>query len=207
MPGQFRIFTTTKMELNMQTLKFFLAGLLLICLTPPSVAANEAPAVGGQLPDIRLAVPAEPAHRQYLGLQGGASFTIPEIEADIVIVEIFSMYCPHCQREAPAVNEIYTRINTDPQLQGRVKMIGIGVGNSALEVDYFRKAYDIAFPLIADGDFTIHKLLGEVRTPFFIGVRNQANGGHEIFYAQLGGPQDAAAMLEALLNQSGLSGQ
>jgi thiol-disulfide isomerase/thioredoxin len=169
--------------------------------------AIEPPAAGGKLPDIRLEMPADPDHRKYLGLQGPDTFTIPEIDADIVIVEIFSMYCPHCQREAPTINEIFAKIEANPKLKGRVKMIGIGVGNSAMEVDYFRMAFDIPFPLFTDGDFAIHKQLGEVRTPFFIGVRNLKDGGHEIFYAKLGGPKDAGVMLEELISNAGLSGQ
>ncbi len=189
----------------MRSVKILACWLLTLFALAPVTAASEPPATGGKLPAIRLAAPAEPEHRKYLGLQGTESFTIPEIDADIVIVEIFSMYCPHCQREAPTINEIYTKIEANPKLQDRVKLIGIGVGNSAMEVDYFRKAYDIPFPLFTDGDFAIHKKLGEVRTPFFIGVRNQADGEHEIFYAQLGGPHDAGVMLEELIRKAGLT--
>lgn len=170
-----------------------------------TVNATSPPAEGGMLPDIRLEMPADPVHRAYLALTGSDSFTIPEIGADIVIVEIFSMYCPHCQREAPTINQIYTKIEADPKLKGKVKIIGIGVGNSAMEIDYFRKAYDIPFPLFTDGDYAIHKLLGEVRTPYFMGVRNLGGGKHEVFYSNLGGPRDAGVMLEELLHKAGMN--
>ena len=55
-------------------------------------AAVQPPAVGGLLPDMEFSVPENPEHLMYLGLSGKDTFTIPEIKADVVIVEIFSMY-------------------------------------------------------------------------------------------------------------------
>lgn len=57
-----------------------------------TAAAVQPPQVGEVLPDMEFAVPKNPEHQQYLGLSGKNTFRIPEIKAEVVILEIFSMY-------------------------------------------------------------------------------------------------------------------
>lgn len=170
----------------------------------PSLATDSAPEKGGVLPMIKLPVPQSPDARSYLGLSGEGFFTIPQIKAEVVIVEIFSMYCPYCQRGAPKVNELYRAVEKDSDLKGQIKIIGIGAGNSAYEVEIFRKTYQIPFPLFSDKDFSIHKALGEIRTPYFIGVKINADGSHAVFYSKVGGFQEPHQFLKLILKLSGL---
>jgi hypothetical protein len=67
--------------------------LILLLVVPLWVsAAGQPPPEGGILPDIELPVPENPDYRQYLGLDQKSVFSIPEIKAEVVIIEIFSMY-------------------------------------------------------------------------------------------------------------------
>ena len=56
------------------------------------LAETRPPAEGGVLPAIDLGVPESKEYQQYLGITGEKSFTIPDIKAEVVLIEIFSMY-------------------------------------------------------------------------------------------------------------------
>ena len=94
----------------------FLIVISLLAANPLAIAANRPLPVGQELPEIRLPIPSDISHKQYLGLTGEGTFKLSEIKASVVIIEIFSMYCPHCQREAPTVNEFFEKIEHDANL-------------------------------------------------------------------------------------------
>ena len=64
----------------------------LIIIAAGAAAASQPPEEGGVLPEIVLPVPKSVEHQIYLGLAGSGKFEIPEIKAEVVIIEIFSMY-------------------------------------------------------------------------------------------------------------------
>ena len=169
-----------------------------------ALTANKPPEKGEVLPVINLPIPKNPVEKGYLGLSGDGFFKIPQIKANVVIVEIFSMYCPYCQKDAPGVNELYNVIDNNPDLKNKIKLIGIGAGNSSYEVEVFKKTYTVPFPLFPDKDFTIHKACGDVRTPYFIVVKINSDGTHQIVHSQLGGYPGAEPFLELVLKSSGL---
>ncbi len=166
-------------------------------------AAGRPPQPGEKLPDLVL--PAlEGKDRDYLGVSGRGPFRITQVNSPVVLIQILSMYCPYCQKEAPNVNELYRLIEQDATLRGKIKIIGIGAGNSAYEVGLYRKKFNIPFPVIPDPDFAAYeKIGGEVRTPYFIAVKNQA-GKAEVFYSAVGALGDPAKFLKVLTQDGGL---
>ena len=191
-----------KIPMTLATIAISVA--LLHCL---AFGSNLPPVKGDVLPEINLLVPENATHRNYLGLKGGTFFKIPQIKAKVVIIEIFSMYCPHCQREAPEINRLYSIIEGNAHLKDKIKLIGIGAGNSSFEVEVFKKKYNVPFPLIPDEDFSIHKCIGEVRTPYFLGVKINVDGTHRVFFSKLGEFKGAEPFLDLMLKLSGLKGE
>ena len=75
------------------TIKFLLALILCpLAIVGVAVAEIKPPAEGGMLPEIILRVPEHLELQQYLGVAGKETFAIPEIKAEVLIIEIFSMY-------------------------------------------------------------------------------------------------------------------
>ena len=180
--------------------------LLFSMLGDMNLAANLPPVKGGVLPRMRLPIPKDPGEKRYLGLSGSDFFRIPQIKAKVVIIEIFSMYCPQCQKIAPGIEEFYRIIENDPDLKDKIKLIGIGAGNSYYEVEVFKKAYHTSFPLFPDNDFTIHKALGDVRSPYFIAIRINQDGTHKVVHSELDSFKEAHEFLELIITASGLKG-
>jgi thiol-disulfide isomerase/thioredoxin len=179
--------------------------LALFMATAISAAENSAPKVGSPMPAIELPMLNNPADLQYLGLSaGGKSFRINQVKAKVVILQIYSMYCPYCQAEAPNVNRLYSTIENNPALKDKIKIVGIGAGNTQFEVGTYKKKYAVTLPLVPDDDFKIHKIMGEVRTPYFIAVKLSGKGQTEVIYSRLGALGDIDLFLKQIVTLSGL---
>lgn len=179
----------------------FLLALALM-LAANATAAGAPPQEGTTLPDFKLNAPNRFDERAYLGIQDQSTFKVPQVRADLVVIEIFSMYCPFCQKEAPVVNELHSAVEKRQDLKGKVKIIGIGAGNSPYEVSAFKNLYAIQFPLFPDEDFALHSLLGEVRTPYFIVIRNKPGGQSKVIYSKVGSIGDPREFLEMILKKA-----
>ncbi len=127
--------------------KITLLSTLLVLLPISGPAASNAPMSGNTVATIKLPVSVNPGEREYLGVSNKHFFRIPQVKADIIVTEIFSLYCPQCQTAAPEVNALYQMIEEISNLKDRIKMIGIGAGNAILGVNTFREKHRVPFLL------------------------------------------------------------
>ena len=169
--------------------------------SPPAGAADSKPF---DLPALRLPSPADAAHLAYLGVAADDTFALADIKTRILIIEVFNFYCPHCQAEAPNINRLYREIENDAQLRGRIKIIGIGIGNTPYEISMFRKRYAVPFPLFADRSRVLSMQLEVRQTPTFIAWGYHPGGRIHPFLFAPGAIGDVDGFLKRLVHDSGL---
>ncbi len=167
---------------------------MLLC--PLSAGRCEPPIKGGTLPVFTLAAPAMRADVEYLGITA-PGFTLADVAADVILLEILGVYCPRCREQAPLFNALQGRLEKR-ELKDRVKMIGIAAGATPMEVEMVRKEWRIRYPVIPDEKFEVHKLLGEPKTPFILLLDRQGR----VLYTHEGVLKDIDAFYQLIKTAS-----
>jgi len=157
-----------------------------VCILSDAVSGGDIPSEGKNLPDMRIQSPVSQKDKDYLGIGNNPAFGIEEIKARVVIVEIVGVYCPKCHIQNPKFNQLFNRIEKNKKLRDQVKILAVAAGGTAMEVEYWIKQYQAAFPVFADPKYELHKLLGEPRTPYTMVITE----GKKVAFAHLGAIED-----------------
>jgi hypothetical protein len=160
----------------------------------PAVSASQGvPQKGEKLPAFILKTPAAEKDQHYLGIGPSPTFSFEDINTKLVMIETVGVYCPQCHIQLPKINNMFRIIAKDPALKEQFKIMAIAVGANPTEVAYLKKQLKIAYPVITDPQFEVHKVLGEPRTPFNMIVRHD----RKILFTHLG----SLTNTDTLLNQ------
>lgn len=163
------------------------AGLSCGCHTPGPATPAE----------THLPTPLSEAERNYLGLPAAAAdFQLEDIRCEILVVDCFDMYCHICQSGAKHVNELY-RLTQERDLGSRVKVVGLGVGDTPLEVATYKEKLKVPFPLFPDRRALVAKRFGEVKLPSLLVLRN-AGGRLQLLHRSTGALLDPAKLVSQL---------
>lgn len=106
--------------------------------------------------------------RKYLGIGEKKTFSIDEIQSDLVVIKFLDTNCIYCIRLLPTFKEIYRLVEEDQILKTKIRMIGIGTGDTFMKVKELKKNHPIPYPIITDTDLKAHKAVGEPRVPFVV---------------------------------------
>ena len=154
----------------------FISCLLISLFITQAVAENRQIKTGNRFPDLTFKDTIPKEVQAYLGLSRENNFSLNDIQGSLFIFEIFSTYCTSCPRNIPVLNTLYSIIEKDLSLKGKVKIIGIAIGNNKKEAEMFSKEHNVVYPLFTDYKFVTHKALGSPRVPYTIIVKKDAKG-------------------------------
>ncbi|NIQ38643.1 MAG: hypothetical protein GTN81_08635, partial [Proteobacteria bacterium] len=164
-------------------------SLFLFVLSTKAQRSFASSRFGDLFPPHEFPMLSSPEDRRYLGLSGGRTFTIGDIQAELVVLELLSTYCSSCQMQAPIYNEVFKWVVKESTLGSGVKWMGVGVGNNDREVITFRKTEGIPFPIVPDVNFAFYEAIGGpggVRTPLTLLVRRDGSGRGVVVESHIG---------------------
>lgn len=141
---------------------------------------------GANFPNLFFKYSLSKEEGAYLGISSKKNFYFRDIRATLFIFEVFSTYCASCPKNVPILNKVYSRIEKDADLKGKVKVIGIAAGNNQKEVEIFSKEYKVLYPIFTDLNFVAHKALGAPRVPYTLFVRKDKKGKGVVVSAHQG---------------------
>ena len=184
---------------------YFALAVILMLFTPVLVESSQELTVNAdKLKNLKFDAPENLIDKKYLGLPDGKNFHLGQVRSNYLIIELFSMYCPVCQRGAGTVNQVYDLIQNTQAIRDNFKVVGIGVGNTPYEVSVFKKKFQVVFPLIADDNFIVQKALSsDIRTPTFVVAKLSGKNQLEIVLTRVGEIKDAGEFIRTLENTLG----
>ena len=157
-------------------LTIFFCGVVLFLGFPsrsPSAFPTQKPALqrGNLFPDLPLKVSNSPRDSLYLETKANVAFHLKDLKADLVLVEIMNINCGSCRKQAPAYNKLYELIESNPDIQGRAKMMSIASGNRDKYIRLYKERFKVPYPVIEDPEFDIYNAIGRTPTPLAVYVR------------------------------------
>jgi thiol-disulfide isomerase/thioredoxin len=104
---------------------------------------------------------------------GGGSVSVGDGEAGATMLVFFATWCPHCQREAPVMNELESQYD-DLQLV----MVGIDTQDNPDKVRQFAEEYDIESPAVYEPLLGSEYGVSGYPTVYVLDENNKVVGAH-----------------------------
>ena len=175
--------------------------ILSLVVSTSGKSSSKGTKLGDLFPSYTFPPPPSSQDLTYLGLTEQKPFSLGDVQAELIVLELLNIYCTSCQKQAPIYNEIFDLVEKDPIMKGKVKWMGVGIGNNANEVEFFRKSKGITFPIFTDTQFKLYEAIGGpggIRTPFTILVRKDEKGRGIVVDSHIGFRRDKDEIVEGI---------
>lgn len=147
---------------------------------------------GDFFPYVPLPTSKMSGNLHYLGLpQSKQMVTIEDVQADLLVLDVLNVFCFPCQTQALSLSKVYKMIEESPELKGRIKILGVALGNTKEVVDGFMEDYGLVFPVIPDPTARAERIIGPgIHTPLSLFIKRDAIGKLRLVAAMHNGAID-----------------
>lgn len=171
----------------------FVIACLCLFFTRPAYALN----IGDPFPDFNVDNTLSPDESAYLKVPYQGKVQLSKIQAEVIIIEFLNVYCHTCRMQVSIFNELKAAIDKDPDLRGKVCMLGLAVGNSVEEIADFKAEFGVQYPVLSDQDKELFNMTGNIRgTPHTYIIRRDDRGFIVDYHA--GGVSSAERYIESI---------
>jgi len=166
--------------------------LALILLSIPISAQYK---IADQVGNLQFAAPIFPDDAKYLGLGKTGPFTLKDIKAPYVLLDVFATTCPHCLMQAPTLNALFNMASQHPKTKEALKFVGSGAGDNELKIKAWKQMQQVPFPLLPDTDRKIFNVLKLPGTPVTVIL----NKDGKVIWSHIGALENAEATLKEII--------
>lgn len=151
-------------------LNIIVVQMLFLFFTGPSFSVN----IGDPFPLFRTANTLEPEECFYLGIECGDDFALNDLYHEVIVIEFLNVYCHTCRTQVEIFNDLFLTIEKDPDLNEKVRIIGMAVGNSVEEIKEFKDNFGALYPILSDLKKTIFNMTANIQgTPHTYIIRKE----------------------------------
>ena len=135
----------------------------------------------------------------YLGLdQESANFFLADVPAEFVLLKYYGEHCHQCVQEVDQYNRLFTMLRDDPELGPRLRMIGIGVGDTQRSVLRFKRSHQVPYPLLPDERQLMFESVGAGEIPLIYLVRILPDARIQVVLYHEGGLDDVEGFFQRI---------
>lgn len=133
------------------------------------------------------------ADQKYLGLGKPGPFTLQDIKAPYVLIEIMRTTCPHCVAQASALNRLY-KLVVNSDLKDKLKIISVGESDHESGLKQFKANHKVPFALVADANCAIGSAFNIQGTPTTVLVDKSG----KVLLTEVGAFENAGQMFKQI---------
>jgi hypothetical protein len=156
---------------------------------------------GDLFPEMDFDITLNKTAQKYLRIKKkGREIELSDIKADIILIEVLSVYCVSCMSQTSYDRELFLMIEDNENTVGRVKLIGIAAGNNLREVNKFVEEFNVPYPVFPDFKFSKYDQVGQVRTPFKIFLLKRPDNKFQVMKTELGVNENVKDTFDTIVN-------